>query len=234
MSPYITECPYCGNRLRKRAPKLDRNGRITERVSRRPSAPSLPRLRRGEIPGIRHESRPYAAITLVALGFLGTLIWRLGGLDPLNLVILGHLRSQWWRPFTAPFIYDNVGYAVVALSIVALFGSLLERRHGPVVMLGLLLIGGVGGMALAGSVSSAIILGGNGAGLTLLAAWAVPDLLALLGKRDYEGDLAGTAVLGAVLALMPLVDPQASWVTAGLGVLAGLVLGYLLAKIHPA
>jgi len=22
VSPYITECPYCGNRLRKRAPKI--------------------------------------------------------------------------------------------------------------------------------------------------------------------------------------------------------------------
>ncbi len=24
VSPYITECPYCGNRLRRRAPKLPR------------------------------------------------------------------------------------------------------------------------------------------------------------------------------------------------------------------
>ena len=24
VSPYITECPYCGTRLRKRAPKIDR------------------------------------------------------------------------------------------------------------------------------------------------------------------------------------------------------------------
>ena len=27
VSPYITECPYCGNRLRKRAPKLETRGR---------------------------------------------------------------------------------------------------------------------------------------------------------------------------------------------------------------
>jgi len=26
VSPYITECPYCGSRLRKRAPKLERGG----------------------------------------------------------------------------------------------------------------------------------------------------------------------------------------------------------------
>ena len=26
VSPYVTECPYCGTRLRKRAPKLERQG----------------------------------------------------------------------------------------------------------------------------------------------------------------------------------------------------------------
>src|SRR5215211_5452002 len=26
VSPYVTECPYCGTRLRKRAPKLERRG----------------------------------------------------------------------------------------------------------------------------------------------------------------------------------------------------------------
>jgi hypothetical protein len=44
VSPYITECPYCGSRLRKRAPKLDRDGRPAEkerRRARRRPAPSL-------------------------------------------------------------------------------------------------------------------------------------------------------------------------------------------------
>jgi len=44
VSPYITECPYCGSRLRKRAPKLDRPERDAARRSRRPKAPSLGRL----------------------------------------------------------------------------------------------------------------------------------------------------------------------------------------------
>src|ERR1700691_2619782 len=76
VSPYITECPYCGTRLRKRAPKIDRDGRITERASRRPTATSLTRLRRGEIPAIRPERHPYATLVLVALGIVGCLIWR--------------------------------------------------------------------------------------------------------------------------------------------------------------
>ncbi len=63
VSPYITECPYCGTRLRKRAPKLDRAG--TVKPPRR-ARPRLAPLRRGEIPGIRPDRRPYATIALVA------------------------------------------------------------------------------------------------------------------------------------------------------------------------
>src|ERR1700724_3738697 len=75
VSPYITECPYCGNRLRKRAPKIDRDGRVAEKRRRRPT-PSLPRLRPGEMPGIRPESRPYATLALIVLGIAGTLLYR--------------------------------------------------------------------------------------------------------------------------------------------------------------
>src|SRR5437660_309637 len=81
VSPYITECPYCGNRLRKRAPKLDRAGRVAERRPRRPQAPSLPRLRRGEIPGIRAEAHPRITVVLVVLGVVGTLLWRTALVD---------------------------------------------------------------------------------------------------------------------------------------------------------
>ena len=36
VSPYVTECPYCGARLRKRAPKLERRGDALEaKLSRR-------------------------------------------------------------------------------------------------------------------------------------------------------------------------------------------------------
>ena len=36
VSPYVTECPYCGTRLRKRAPKLERHGdELAPRESRR-------------------------------------------------------------------------------------------------------------------------------------------------------------------------------------------------------
>jgi membrane associated rhomboid family serine protease len=234
VSPYITECPYCGTRLRKRAPKIDRDGRIAERVSRRPTATSLPRLRRGEIPGIRPERHPYATLVLVALGIVGCLIWRTSVVSIFNLVVAGNQGNHWWRFLTAPFVYDNTGYAVVALAIIAIYGTLIERRHGPVVVILLALVGGAGGIALASQTSNDVFLGGNGAALALLTAWAVPDLMRWLRKHDFDGDLIGTGVLAAVIALMHLAATDASWVAAGVGVAAGLVLGLLLMRLHPS
>src|SRR6202035_5042381 len=130
VSPYITECPYCGNRLRKRAPKIDREGKVTDRRLRRRTAPSLSRLRRGEIPGIRPESRPYATAALVVLGLVGCLIWRTARVGADTIGIDGKPGSHWWRLATSPFVYRNTGYAFVALGTIAVFGWLLERRHG--------------------------------------------------------------------------------------------------------
>lgn len=171
---------------------------------------------------------------LVALGLAGCLIWRTSIISILDLVALGNPANQWWRVFTSAFVYDNTGYAVVALAIIAIYGTLMERRHGPVVVIALALIGGAGGLALAWHLSNNhLFLGGNGAALALLSAWAVPDLLRLLRKHDFDGDLIGTAVLAAVIALMPLATLDASWVAAGVGTAAGLVLGLLLMRLHP-
>ncbi len=234
VSPYITECPYCGNRIQKRAPKLDRDGRIAERKTRRPPSPTLPRLRRGEIPGIRHDAHPYGTILLVALGFAGALLWRTGLINVGQLVAYGKLNPRWWRVFTSPFVYDNVGYAIITLAVIALFGVLLERRHGLLLVIALFLLGGAAGTAVAVKLSpNDLVMGANGAALALLVAWAMPDLAALAGHEDYDGDLTGTLVLGLVVALMPLVDPQASWIADAVGVSAGILIGYPVARMHP-
>ncbi|MGC9222045.1 MAG: rhomboid family intramembrane serine protease [Solirubrobacteraceae bacterium] len=234
VSPYITECPYCGQRLRKRAPKIDREGRITESVRHRYPTPGLPRLRPGEIPGIRAESPPYATVVLVLLGVAGCLVWRTSAVALTNLVASGGLHHSWWRALTAPFIYDNTGYAFVGLAIIAIFGSLLERRHGPVVSTTVALLGGVGGVAVTSLVAAGVVLGGNGMALALLCAWAVPDLIELRAKREVDGDMMATGVLAAVMVLMPVADTGASWIAGGVGVGVGLALGCVLARIHQA
>ncbi len=233
VSPYITECPYCGNRLRKRAPKLDRNGRVTERLGRRPPA-QLTRLRRGEIPGIRHDTHAYATVTLVLLGLAGCLVWRVNVIGKHTLTVQGTLGHHVWRLFTSAFVYDNTGYAFVALGAIAIFGTLIEHRHGFIVVLALFLVGSVVGIELTRQTSSHLVLGGGGGALALLTAWVIPDLLSLRARREIEGDVLGAAVLAAVLILMPLAVTDASWVCDGTGLVGGLLIGYPLARIHPS
>jgi membrane associated rhomboid family serine protease len=232
VSPYITECPYCGNRLRKRAPKIDREGRVAEkRRRRRPPAPSLPRLRRDEIPGIRAEARPYATLTLVLLGILGDLVWRTNVVSLGQIGIYGKPGSHWWRLLTAPFAYNSAGYALLALGAVALYGWLLERRHGPAAVLAIALVGGVGGVAATVAADQLpIVIGGNGFALALLSAWAIPDLLSLRAGEEIEGDLLGTLVIFMVVLLVPIAVTDASWIEAGVGILAGVVFGLPLAR----
>ena len=231
VSPYITECPYCGNRLRKRAPKIDRDGRVTERRRRRPAAPSLPRLRQGEIPGIRADSRPYAALALVLAGIIGCLLWRTALVSFADVAVVGKPGSHWWRLLTAPLTYANTGFAFITLGTIALYGWLLERRHGAVPVLVLFVLGGVGGVAATAAVYAfPVVAGANGAALAMLVAWAIPDLLALRSGEEIEGDLLGTAAIALVVALMPLAVTHASWIAGGVGVLAGIVVGLPLAR----
>jgi membrane associated rhomboid family serine protease len=134
---------------------------------------------------------------------------------------------------TAPFVYDNTGFAIVTLGTIALYGSLLERRHGPLPVVALFVLGGVGGIAATVAVYPApIVLGANGAALALLVAWAIPDLMSWRAGEEFEGDLLGTAVIAAVVALMPLVVTDASWIADAVGVLAGLAVGIPLARIE--
>jgi membrane associated rhomboid family serine protease len=236
VSPYITECPYCGNRLRKRAPKIDREGRVAEKRRRRPPS-NLPRLRRGEIPGIRPDAHPYGTILLVALGIVGAVLWRTGwiGLRTIAIFHLPGYGSVWahpWRLVTASFVYNNTGYAFVAIGAVAVFGYLIEHRHGPVVMIGVFLIGAVGGLAVTAAVYAfPASLGGNGGALALVCAWAVPDLIDLRNGEEIEGDLLAAGVIAVVIALIPLAAPEASWVAGGVGAAVGLALGFPLARL---
>jgi membrane associated rhomboid family serine protease len=232
VSPYITECPYCGNRLRKRAPKIDREGRVAERRRRRPPAPALPRLRRDEIPGIRGEVHPQATIALIVLGLLGCLVWRTALVGLGDMAILDKPGTHWWRLFTAPFTYTNTGYAFVTLASIALFGWLLERRHGALTVIALFALGGVGGTLAATALYRVpIVLGANGAALAMIVAWALPDVVELRHGRDIDGDLLGTAVFAAVVALTPLAGVGATWPADAIGVLAGLAIGVPLQRV---
>jgi hypothetical protein len=239
VSPYITECPYCGARLRKRAPKLDR-GRPRQRRPGRIAAPSLGRLRRNEIPGIRPEAPPYVTAALVVATCLIWILTRGGYLNAPDLVVSGPLHADWWRVVTAQFTYfyttgsslTGTGiYQFVTLAALAVFGWLLERRHGGWVVAALFLVGGAGGALAAGAIDpQSVVAGANGAALALLCAWAVPDLLARRRGEDYDGDLLGAGAVALVLLAMPVARPEASAIAGGVGVLVGYLFGLALVR----
>ncbi len=125
-----------------------------------------------------------------------------------HMAIIGHVRGDWWRLLTAQFAYSEGGgggvYAFVALIATGLFGWLLERRHGPAVVLALYLVAGVTGALAADAVYSLpIVVGGNAGALALLLAWAVPDLEALRSGGYYEGDLLGAGAFAVLLLAIP-------------------------------
>ena len=228
VSPYITECPYCGTRLRKRAPKLERGG--TPKPPKTPR-PRLGPLRAGEIPGIRPDRRPYATYLLLIVPIVLTIAGRAGWDGVIDLIL--PMEGDWWRPVTTQFLYGSTGYEVAALGAVAIFGILLERRHGLWAPLLVFFAGGGGGMYLAivGDDISLIAAGANGAALAMLAAWAMRDVLGRRRGQDDDSDLLGVLAIAAVVILLPLATDDASALAGLGGGLIGVVLGVILARL---
>ena len=237
VSPYVTECPYCGQRVRKRAPKLDRSGGEPQPKRRRRRRPTLPRLRAEEIAGIAPDRRPYATFALILAGVLSILLFRA---DP--TVDLGYLRvpiaEEPWRFFAAPFLFgDQVGYAFVALVAVAIFGTLLERRFGPLPVVAVFVLSGAAGMGLVALLETPPLFtdsevffafGANGSALGLLCAWLVDDRLAARRADDRENDLLGVYVIAIVLVLLSLAEEFANVGAAVGGAITGALLGMAL------
>ena len=245
VSPYVTECPYCGQRVRKRAPKIDRSTGEAEPKRRRRAARKLPRLRAEEIAGIAPEKRPYATFALVLLPVLAMLVHAADGALDLGYVFVTpgeppFAGTDWWRWILTPFVYlSELGYAFVALVAVGLFGTMLERRFGPLETVGVFLAAGTAGAALAVLLETPpllddapfwAVLGGNGAALGLLCAWLVDDRLARRRGDDRENDLLGVYVIAAVLVLLSLTTQEANIAAAVGGALAGAVLGLVLPR----
>jgi membrane associated rhomboid family serine protease len=231
VSPYITECPYCGTRLRKRAPKIDRrSGDATPRAARRMPRPTLTPLRANEIPGIRgdHTGRPNATLFLLLASLIGFLV--LPFVSDVDLALIS-LDGDPWRYVTSAFLYPNTWYQLAVLLAIGIFGWRLELRHGPLLVLALFAACGIGGNAIAAAVGADVfIFGAPGAALGMLAAWVLPDLKRARNDVEHDGDLIGTAVLGIVVALMPAVTYWASATATFSGLLLGALAGLMLLR----
>jgi hypothetical protein len=237
VSPYITECPYCGHRLRRRAPKLPPANAPTRTTLRARARALVSRsrpvstgggtrthVRRG--PGRWAAGRPYATIALVAAS---AVMWVLVHAEPTlyaRTAVLGPLHGDWWKLFTNAFAYTDGVYAFVAILVVAIFGWLMELRHGPAVVLALFFGATAAGALVAGAVYPfPVVSGASAAALALLTAWAVPDLESAREGAYRDGDLLGTGALAALLLAMPFARPEASWLAGVTGAVLGLLVG---------
>jgi membrane associated rhomboid family serine protease len=243
VSPYITECPYCGQRLRKRAPKLSRldesgavefapvpKKRFRGRRRRRTD-----RVRKAERPlAWLAAQRPYASLALIGAGAVVYLVDRASSTSAYDMgALVGPLGGDWWRLITTQFNYENVGYLFVVGLTLAIFGASIERRYSGFATAAIFLGCGAFGYYLLTVIENfPVALGANGAALGLIGAWFVRDLRDRRGGYDTESDLLGTAAIAAVLVAMPLLDRTANgWVALG-GAALGCMIGATLPERH--
>jgi membrane associated rhomboid family serine protease len=224
VSPYVTECPYCGARLRKRAPKLERRGDALEARPKRRAARLRGRLRRRAAGAV--AARPYATAAVVAISAILLIVQKATG-STLSEVggLVVPFDNQWWRLFTAPFAYVDVGYLFVVAVGLAIFGPGVERRLGSFATAVLLIACGTLGMLAAAGIANAqdsvtVIAGGNGMALGALAAWLAIRRSEARGAVDDDYDLIGVTVAAVVLLALPIFVPTAD-------VFAGLVGGII-------
>ncbi|HEV2857868.1 MAG TPA: rhomboid family intramembrane serine protease [Solirubrobacterales bacterium] len=240
VSPYVTECPYCGARLRKRAPKLERRGDALEAQQPRRKRKRRRMARPGGPSFAVSVDRPYATITIVLASAILLLVQKASG-DALQtfggLVI--PLEDQWWRVFTAPFAYVDVGYLFVVAIALAIFGTGVERRLGTLPTAVLLLACGALGMLAASVVANAqddftVVAGGNGMALGAVAAWFAIRRAEVRGEIGDDYDVIGVAVAAIVLIALPLFAPTADLVAGLVGGAVGGLAGVAASALHRA
>jgi membrane associated rhomboid family serine protease len=240
VSPYVTECPYCGARLRKRAPKLERRGDLLEaqRPKRRRRRLALKRPNRPDVFTASHADRPYATLAVILGSAILLLVQKASG-DPLQTFggLLVPIQGEWWRYLTAPFAYIDIGYLFVVSIALAIFGTAVERRLGTAPTALLLVACGTLGVLVAGGIASAqgeftVIAGGNGMALGTVAAWFALRRAEAQGAIDEEYDVIGVAVAAVVLIALPLFAPTASFFACLAGGVVGGLAGLAASTLH--
>ena len=213
VSPYITECPYCGQRLRKRAPKLRQEG---EGVELAPAPQRRRRLRRARKPAIEERplswlsaERPYATIALV-LASAAVLPRRARRATSASTTSARDRAAR--RRLVAP------GRGAVRVRERRLPVRRRRRRrdlrHEP--RAPLRPARPAGGLPRqrarpactwrARSADFPVAMGGNASALGLLCAWLVRDLRDRRAGEDTETDLFGVVAIAACSPLMPLLE----------------------------
>ena len=254
VSPYVTECPYCGTRLRKRAPRLEREGdeiKVREGRRERKLRRDAERRERSEERragfgrserGVELATKPLATVVLLAIAAVLFIVLRASGsvrgvavveasqvfVEIFNLAF----GDDPWRYLVAPFFFVNAGYLFICGAAIAFFGPGLERRLGTVPTFILGFACGALGILAADGVSSwigdgaHIASGANGMALGLLAAYVVVREPERRADPDDSYDPIAVGVAAAVLLATPIVFAFANPWAGIAGGLVGALCGY--------
>ena len=157
VSPYVTECPYCGTRLRKRAPKLERRGdELLARETRSARRQRRAAERRARRPRLAFAAdRPYVTLAAILGPAVLLVVQRAGDISVFRLGVVqagvGHHRlvAATSPPRSSTTISATCSRSRLAM---ALFVPYLERRLGvaPTLIL-LIACGALGALAARGS-----------------------------------------------------------------------------------
>ncbi len=237
VSPYVTECPYCGHRLRKRAPDIKSIHKREQKARQRAEAANGGGGRRSrrrqarEVPAYLRSARPPIGITIFIVSAIAlSLAVRVNGFPTLDMVVVGGLNGQPWQFVTAPLVHFGFGFGFVCLLGCAIFGTALEHRFGAVETLTVALVCGAVGVGFELLLAAApVASGANGIALGLLACW----LTVVTVREDLrDADLYGLVAVGVLLLTMPLATDEASiWVATG-GLIAGCACGFVLTRVE--
>jgi membrane associated rhomboid family serine protease/ribosomal protein L40E len=245
VSPYVTECPYCGNRLRKRAPQLEREGgEIRVREGRREKRLRRDAERRAQSDERRTKAsrrmpraeelatKPVATVALVLVPAVIYVLTQAAVLEPADFAIVGPPGDEPWRYLSAPFGVFDTGYLFVAGLGIAIFGPALERRIGSVATGILGLACGVLGMLAAVGVDAAIgddfpiAAGPNAIALGFLAAYVAIREPERRADPEDSYDVIAVGVAALVLLALPIVEPFADPWAGVAGALVGGACGW--------
>lgn len=243
VSPYVTECPYCGTRLRKRAPDLKKQKKADEKIERR-NEKRREKLKAQYEGGSSSSTawlepasgrRPVATMMLIAISVVASVIAKSGlpdisGWMSEQLVFTGSLAENPWTLVTSPFLQYSAGYGFVCLLTFAVFGIGLERRYGSVWLVTVWLVCGALGIAFEALLAStAISFGAYAIAVGSLLAWT----LVVVNREDLRDfDSLGLAAFGFVLCALPLAtDVARIWTLVG-GIIGGLICGAVLMRLR--
>lgn len=156
---------------------------------------------------------------------------RIGALDPYSVLV----QHEYWRFLTALFLHG--GFVHLLFNVFALYvlGPPLERSIGTTRLVACYLISGLAsgagviGLMLIGLVQPAQLIGASGSIMGIVGAWA-----GFLMRHRYapyaKERLANVAMIVAIQIVFDLSTPQVSMAAHLCGLIAGFLLGLILAQ----